>query len=354
MFRTMQGPVVEFNIQTDPEAAHVVFNSGVTLTMVPLEVRWLVCVCTCVCVCVCVCVPPANRKSKAKAEVCVHVNCPVYTDRHACVTRLQVTRTVPAVYLRVCVCVCVCVCTQVTHTVLVDRWVLRWVIHTDTPTHDTLRATDAFSRHATDTAAQSPFRQAIKHLMLFFKATYKEVCVCVYVCACWPFVLCHQQALQALTMLKLVGARVFVCLNVWAYVCTQVFGFEDPPLHDPVAVAAVIAPELFQVSTHTHTHTERERERERAEPQHVSIAEGWLTCVCVCVCVQFRELRVDIETNSVLSAGQTVCDIWRQSGKPPNCRVATAVDVDAFWVLMLRALACADRAAAAAAGNPGP
>ena len=32
------GPVQEFNIQCDPEAAHIVFESGVNLTMVPLEV----------------------------------------------------------------------------------------------------------------------------------------------------------------------------------------------------------------------------------------------------------------------------------------------------------------------------
>ena len=32
------GPVVEFNIQSDPEAAHIVFEAGVSLTMVPLEV----------------------------------------------------------------------------------------------------------------------------------------------------------------------------------------------------------------------------------------------------------------------------------------------------------------------------
>ncbi|GIM04538.1 hypothetical protein Vretimale_9082 [Volvox reticuliferus] len=32
------GPVMEFNIQTDPEAAKIVFESGVPLTMVPLEV----------------------------------------------------------------------------------------------------------------------------------------------------------------------------------------------------------------------------------------------------------------------------------------------------------------------------
>lgn len=32
------GPVVEFNIQTDPEACHVILESGCPVTMVPLEV----------------------------------------------------------------------------------------------------------------------------------------------------------------------------------------------------------------------------------------------------------------------------------------------------------------------------
>lgn len=32
------GPVVEFNFQIDPEAAKIVFQSGVHLTMIPLEV----------------------------------------------------------------------------------------------------------------------------------------------------------------------------------------------------------------------------------------------------------------------------------------------------------------------------
>jgi inosine-uridine nucleoside N-ribohydrolase len=36
------GPVQEFNIMTDPEAARIVFESGVPITMVPLEVR---CIC---------------------------------------------------------------------------------------------------------------------------------------------------------------------------------------------------------------------------------------------------------------------------------------------------------------------
>lgn len=37
----VQGPVAEFNIQTDPEAAKIVFESGVDCTMMPLEV-WII------------------------------------------------------------------------------------------------------------------------------------------------------------------------------------------------------------------------------------------------------------------------------------------------------------------------
>ncbi|GFH08835.1 pyrimidine-specific ribonucleoside hydrolase, partial [Haematococcus lacustris] len=82
----------------------------------------------------------------------------------------------------------------------------------------------------------------------------------------------------------------------------SVFGFIHPPLHDPCAVAFVIAPHLFKV----------------------------------------RELRVDIETVSPYTAGQTVCDVWRQTGRPANCRVAVTMDVAQFWDLQLAALAEAD------------
>ena len=38
--------------------------------------------------------------------------------------------------------------------------------------------------------------------------------------------------------------------------------------------------------------------------------------------VQTESMRVDIETVSELSAGQTVCDVWHQSNKPKNVHVA--------------------------------
>jgi inosine-uridine nucleoside N-ribohydrolase len=40
----------------------------------------------------------------------------------------------------------------------------------------------------------------------------------------------------------------------------------------------------------------------------------------------------------------TQCDVWHQSGRPKNCNVARAMDVEGFWGLMLDALDAADAA----------
>lgn len=149
------GAVVEFNIQTDPEAAHVVFESGIKLTMVPLEV---------------------------------------------------------------------------THTALCTQEVAARIINAD---------------------AKHPFLEIILELLMFFQQTYKRV-----------------------------------------------FKFDHPPLHDPCAVAYVIAPEIFQV----------------------------------------EHLRVDIEVKSSLTAGQTVVDVYRHSKNPPNAYVCVTMDIGRFWDLMIGAI----------------
>ncbi|KIZ05560.1 purine nucleosidase [Monoraphidium neglectum] len=91
-------------------------------------------------------------------------------------------------------------------------------------------------------------------------------------------------------------------LTFFAGTYREVFKFTDPPLHDPCAVAYVADPSIFEV----------------------------------------EEMRVDIETASPLSAGQTVCDVWHQTGRPKNCRVARSMDVNAFWGIMIDALDFAD------------
>jgi inosine-uridine nucleoside N-ribohydrolase len=81
-----------------------------------------------------------------------------------------------------------------------------------------------------------------------------------------------------------------------------VFGFDSPPLHDPCAVLCALAPQLFEL----------------------------------------RHMRVDVETVSPLSYGQTVCDVLDQSRLAPNVRVALRMDVPEFWKHMHAALDAAD------------
>jgi inosine-uridine nucleoside N-ribohydrolase len=83
----------------------------------------------------------------------------------------------------------------------------------------------------------------------------------------------------------------------------DVFGFEHgPPLHDPAAVAFALLPSLF-----TATH-----------------------------------MRVDVECNG-RCAGQTVADIWGQTGKAENVIVAETVDAGRFWEEMVRCIVSAAR-----------
>lgn len=76
------------------------------------------------------------------------------------------------------------------------------------------------------------------------------------------------------------------------------FGFESPPVHDPVAVAAVIDPTVITA----------------------------------------RPLNVEIELTGTYTRGATVVDLDRVTGRKPNALVATGVDVARFWDLMIGAI----------------
>ena len=102
-------------------------------------------------------------------------------------------------------------------------------------------------------------------------------------------------------------------MQFFAQTYKDVFAFEHPPLHDPCAVAYALRPDLFTV----------------------------------------KSLRVDVETTSSISAGQTVCDIWRQSGKEPNAEVCVAMNVEKFWEMMCDAVDKADAACPAALAAAG-
>ncbi len=96
-----------------------------------------------------------------------------------------------------------------------------------------------------------------------------------------------------------IGAVVAGFLDFFAATYEGVFGFDAPPLHDPVAVAAVLDPGLLET----------------------------------------RPMRVDVECESELTRGETVCDFYGVTGKPPNARVGVELDRDAFFELLYGALA---------------
>ncbi|MCV0404352.1 MAG: nucleoside hydrolase [Chloroflexi bacterium] len=88
-------------------------------------------------------------------------------------------------------------------------------------------------------------------------------------------------------------------MRFFAETYERVFGFAAPAVHDPCAVAAVIDPTL----------------------------------------VTTRHVNVEVDLESTLSLGRTVCDIHGITGRAPNADVGVDLDVDRFWDLMVQALA---------------
>jgi len=78
----------------------------------------------------------------------------------------------------------------------------------------------------------------------------------------------------------------------------RVFGFDHPPVHDPIAVAAVIDPSIVRT-----------------------------------VAAPFA-----VELTGSYTRGATVVDLHRRTGRPPNADVAVGLDVDAFWRLLMAAV----------------
>jgi inosine-uridine nucleoside N-ribohydrolase len=79
----------------------------------------------------------------------------------------------------------------------------------------------------------------------------------------------------------------------------RVFGFDAPPLHDPVAVARVIDPTV----------------------------------------VTTVEANVAVELTGTHTRGATVVDLHGVTGRPPNARAAMSLDAGRFWDLVVAAVA---------------
>jgi purine nucleosidase/pyrimidine-specific ribonucleoside hydrolase len=95
-----------------------------------------------------------------------------------------------------------------------------------------------------------------------------------------------------------VGGVVAGFLDYFAAAYEHVFGFDAPPLHDPVAVAAVLEPGLLKTSP----------------------------------------MRVEIECESKLTRGETVCDFYGVTGSAPNAEVGIDLDRERFFKLLYGAL----------------
>lgn len=107
---------------------------------------------------------------------------------------------------------------------------------------------------------------------------------------------------EVLARIETIGTPVaemaVALMRYFAETYERVFGFDAPAVHDPCAVAAVIEPRVVEV----------------------------------------RPMHVAIETGSRHSDGRTLCDVHGVTGQPPNAAVGVALDVEAFWDLMIGAI----------------
>jgi len=124
-----------------------------------------------------------------------------------------------------------------------------------------------------------------------------------------PFTMCglnvtHQALVtdDVLARLERIGTPLARVCGEWmtffASTYRDLFGFEAPPLHDPVAVARVIDPAIVH---------------------------------CV-------EANLVIETKGDWTAGATVVDLDGYTGRPPNARIAVTLDREAFWNRVVTAI----------------
>jgi len=96
-----------------------------------------------------------------------------------------------------------------------------------------------------------------------------------------------------------VGGVVVDLLEFYGGFHRRVYGFDGSPIHDALAVAHIVRPDLLST-----------------EHRHVAV-----------------------ETGSELSRGRTLVDVWRRTGAEPNAHVAVDVDADGFRELLFERLA---------------
>jgi inosine-uridine nucleoside N-ribohydrolase len=94
------------------------------------------------------------------------------------------------------------------------------------------------------------------------------------------------------------GRTVAELFDFFSVFHREVYGLDGAPIHDAVAVAQVIRPELLEL----------------------------------------QRLHVAVDTESSLCRGRTVVDLWRRTGNEPNASVAVDIDAEAFLSLLVERL----------------
>jgi inosine-uridine nucleoside N-ribohydrolase len=79
----------------------------------------------------------------------------------------------------------------------------------------------------------------------------------------------------------------------------ETYGWEGAPIHDAVALASIVRPEL----------------------------------------VETRHRNVEVERESELTRGRTVVDLWNRTDRPPNAHVGISLDSAAFFDLLVERVA---------------
>ncbi|MBA2377263.1 MAG: nucleoside hydrolase [Actinomycetota bacterium] len=95
-----------------------------------------------------------------------------------------------------------------------------------------------------------------------------------------------------------VGGIVAEFVEFFALTYEKIYGFDAPPLHDPVAVASIIEPGILQT----------------------------------------RPMHVAVECGSDLTRGETVCDLHGVMKKKPNAEVGVGLDRERFFELLYDSL----------------
>jgi inosine-uridine nucleoside N-ribohydrolase len=96
-------------------------------------------------------------------------------------------------------------------------------------------------------------------------------------------------------------------LRFFARANQEIFGFDGAPLHDALAVAHLLKPEVIRT----------------------------------------RRLNVVVETSGEYTRGRTVTDVYGVSGRPANAEVALEVNVPLFKEMLFRAIRALDQSAPA-------